>query len=386
MTEEQKEKRRESSEQGHIRWIKDNCLRTKDDNEDYVFISYKSDDYEKVLDDIVYNVCKKYGLRVYFDTSFDDSSDTWIKQYEANMNDFHCKAFIAFLDDAYYSSYACLLEMMTRRTMLAGGVYRTDSLFFLPVNIGPITHIQDHSNTGLGTRRFKNNKINTHAGEELRQFNAIFNEVSDSLKKMKYLYKRYNDTELYDEATSDEPKHGDVYLDVAQCRALMEYVIPQSNDNDGSNKSIVEAIHDKLVNANITTVFGEVNEEKKTAEKVVEVSTAPVDCRPSGIAPLFGGAPVKTGTRKMRKMSLKEMVADEKFVVKTGDSIYVKGHKDQTGTVTEDGAVQYMGEILSLNLFVQKVLGPGSRNAYNYVYHESTGRLLADLREEQTDK
>ena len=65
MTKEQKTARKQSAESGHIRWIKDNCLRTKDGCDDYVFISYKSDDYEQVLDDIVYNVCKRYGLRVY---------------------------------------------------------------------------------------------------------------------------------------------------------------------------------------------------------------------------------------------------------------------------------------------------------------------------------
>ena len=103
MTDEQKKARRKSAEEGNIRWIKDNCIRTKDGNEDYVFISYKSDDYVKVLDEILYNTCKKYGLRVYFDTNFDENSDSWITQYYENMKSTHCKAFIAFLDDAYYS-------------------------------------------------------------------------------------------------------------------------------------------------------------------------------------------------------------------------------------------------------------------------------------------
>ena len=66
------------------------------------------------------------GLRVYFDTAFDEGSDSWIMQYYDNMCDPHCKAFIAFIDDAYYSSYACLLEMMSRKTMGAGGDYKED--------------------------------------------------------------------------------------------------------------------------------------------------------------------------------------------------------------------------------------------------------------------
>ena len=59
MTDEQKQARKISAESGHIKWIKDNCLRTMADNEDYVFISYKSDDYERALDDILYQVCRK---------------------------------------------------------------------------------------------------------------------------------------------------------------------------------------------------------------------------------------------------------------------------------------------------------------------------------------
>ncbi|MBP3195536.1 MAG: toll/interleukin-1 receptor domain-containing protein, partial [Butyrivibrio sp.] len=171
MTDEQKKARRKSAEEGNIRWIKDNCIRTKDGNEDYVFISYKSDDYVKVLDEILYNTCKKYGLRVYFDTNFDENSDSWITQYYENMKSTHCKAFIAFIDDAYYSSYACLLEMMSRKTMAAGGDYKEDTLFFLPINIGRITEKVDEGNTGLGTRRFSDGTINMHYQLELQQFN-----------------------------------------------------------------------------------------------------------------------------------------------------------------------------------------------------------------------
>ena len=150
MTEEQKARRKESAESGKIKWIKDNCLRTKDDNEDYVFISYKSEDYEKVLDCIVYDTCRKYGLRVYFDTVFDDNSDSWIKQFQDNMNSPHCKAMIAFIDNAYYSSYATLMEMMARRLRRAGGDALYNSLPFIPVNIAEI-HITPTIQTRLNT-------------------------------------------------------------------------------------------------------------------------------------------------------------------------------------------------------------------------------------------
>ena len=262
MTDEQREARKLSAESGNIRWIKDHCLRTKDGNDDYVFISYKSDDFERVLDDIVYKTCKKYGLRVYFDTAFDEDSDSWITQYYDNMCDPHCRAFIAFIDDAYYSSYACLLEMMSRKTAAAGGDYKVDSLFFLPINIGSITDIVDNSNTGLGTKRYSNGKINNHADEELERFNEIFSEVADDFMR-KSIYKRENDTLLYEEATAESPKYGKIYLTVTQCRRLMERVIPKKIDNDGGNKAFVDVIHDKLINAQIDTVFEKIKEGNK---------------------------------------------------------------------------------------------------------------------------
>ena len=58
-----------------IRIIKDNYLCKEDSGEDFVFISYKSDDYKEVLDDIIYNTCKNYGLKVYFPEMYQKSGD-----------------------------------------------------------------------------------------------------------------------------------------------------------------------------------------------------------------------------------------------------------------------------------------------------------------------
>lgn len=277
MTDEQKEARKKSAELGHINWIRKNCLRTKDGKDDYVFISYKSDDYEEVLDKIVFEVCKKYGLRVYFDTAFDEDSKSWIEQYYDNMCSTKCKAMIAFIDDAYYSSYATLLEMMSRKTAAAGGDFEFDSLFFLPINLGPIHDIVSDDNTGLGTERFSNGRINNNAGLELQKFNEVFSEVAaaDTFLR-RSLYKREKDTELYKEKTDDKPAYGKKYLTITQCRKIMGRVIPSSNNNDGTNKDFVEVIHDKLMNEGIKSVFqypdGKPDSEpdRKTEEKGTE--------------------------------------------------------------------------------------------------------------------
>lgn len=275
MTEEQKKARKLSAESGNIHWIKDNCLRTKYGEDDYVFISYKSDDYEEVLDNILYKTCKKYGLKVYFDTAFDDDSDSWITQYYANMVSLKCKAFIAFLSNNYYSSYACLLEMMTSRTPEAGGDYKKDTLPFLPINIEVIKEIIDESNTGLGTRRFSDSSINNHAKQELEKFNKIFEKISSysTLSEIKNIYEPQND--VYDEKCIYEgnkvsQENGNMHLNITQCRRIMEKVIPSKNNNDGSNKDFTEVIHDKLLKMEIFSVFkgGEKTIDKPISESL----------------------------------------------------------------------------------------------------------------------
>lgn len=268
MTKEQKTARKQSAESGHIRWIKDNCLRTKDGCDDYVFISYKSDDYEQVLDDIVYNVCKRYGLRVYFDTAFDEESDSWINQFYKNMCSKKCRAMIAFIDDSYFSSYATLIEMMARKTRKAGGDMKPDSLFFIPINIGDVTEIYNEQNTGLGTERFADKRINNQAKPELTLFNRLFTELADSDRQLRYIYTREGDYELYGEKTEDALEYGEMYLNVTECRELMKLVCPKDNGNDGGNKGFVEVIHDKLVNKGITSVFGETADKPPVTEPV----------------------------------------------------------------------------------------------------------------------
>ena len=52
----------------------------------------------------------------------------------------------------------------------------------------------------------------------------------------------------------------------------------------------------------------------------------------------------------------------------------------EVGFLTLDGRVLYKNETISLNQYVLKVLGPGSKNAYIFVYHKKTGKLLDELR------
>lgn len=85
---------------------------TKDQEQDYVFISYKSDNWEKVFKEIVIPLQKKYGLRVYCDIIFDDENSPWINQFTKNMESEYCKAVLIFLSKEYCKSYATMLELL----------------------------------------------------------------------------------------------------------------------------------------------------------------------------------------------------------------------------------------------------------------------------------
>ena len=66
MTSDEMRKREEDE---HVRYVKEHLCDRSGDKE-FVFISYKSDDWRVVLRDIVYTLLTKYGLNVYFDGSF----------------------------------------------------------------------------------------------------------------------------------------------------------------------------------------------------------------------------------------------------------------------------------------------------------------------------
>ena len=113
------EERKRRTEDEHVRYIKEHLCDKKGDKP-YVFISYKSDDWEIVLHDVVYRLMKEYGLNVYFDGSFDIHNDLWILQFPENMESHNCKGVLAFVDNKYATSYATLLELMYSQTQVAG--------------------------------------------------------------------------------------------------------------------------------------------------------------------------------------------------------------------------------------------------------------------------
>ncbi len=117
------------------------------DDKDYVFISYKSDNWEIVLDEIVRKLVDKYGLRVYFDKNFDRDNESWVTNMEDAIRTQKCKAILSFVSKEYMESYACLMELLTARSKKAKSKHKKDRLTICPIIISEAKSINDLAST-----------------------------------------------------------------------------------------------------------------------------------------------------------------------------------------------------------------------------------------------
>ena len=324
-----KEERKKDAENGHIHeLISRKSIVDSSDKKPYVFISYSSKDWHKVLYEIVYELCKKKGLRVYFDTKFDVGSDSWLKQFQKNMSDENCKAVLAFVSPNYKTSYATLMELMS-------ACEDADSAptTVLPICIGN-ADCTDYNNTGLGTRRFPDYSTNDLWDKELILFNHLFNnlmiEDNDTIRNKEsakniYTYSnkdiiRYDseldkdlvfenedywkDKHISKDDIDEKNKHwenltdheksekGKIYLNKWKNAKLISMILSgiDKNNIDGVNKSITDAVYAKLNDLGCGDVFDKdlvepvdhskynvdiVNGENKISLQIVEGERVP---------------------------------------------------------------------------------------------------------------
>ena len=153
LTNEQEKAREEDA---NVRYLSQNIC-NKDGDKDFVFISYKSDDWEIVLKEIVYKLVKEYGLNIYFDGDFKDNNPHWTTQFPDNMESDKCKGVLVFLDDKYATSYATLMELMHSQFGCQDAHYNFVSKPVVPINlVKALSVIDDESDTGLGKASYSN--------------------------------------------------------------------------------------------------------------------------------------------------------------------------------------------------------------------------------------
>ncbi|MCI9023898.1 MAG: hypothetical protein HFG92_05555 [Dorea sp.] len=351
---EEKERRKNDS---HVRSIQ---ITDKDSGKDFLFISYKSDDWEVVLHEIVYELHKNHGLRVYFDGSFDEHNALWIDQFPDNMDHPRCKGVLAFIDDKYATSYATLLELMCSQSE---GGDRDERLPVIPVNLGTLTEISDEGDTGLGLKTFEDGTKNINAEEE----RALFDDLYVELKEKSIITgRRYKRGRSLSKKNCSKIMHG-----LLQKLHVNENYYEKGMDMGSFCRSLENSIRDVAGD----TVFEEL-ETIAALEPAVLAKCPPVE----SVSAKTETAKPTIKRKKTRRMKLAEMV--EKGIVQTGDAVYVQGHPEALGIIAGGNEIQYQGNTVSLNQYVKQAFGDdASRNAYEYVYHKTTNKLLTELRD-----
>lgn len=158
----------------------------KDGDKDYLFISYKSTDKELVLGEIVYKLVYDYGLNVYFDGEFDKHNADWIEQFRSNMESPHCKAIITFIDTAYLTSYATLMEVVYSQTAALRSLKPKDQfpIYTVSINNGWAEVLAEEKNEDIGLNKeyIEGNK-NLTAEKENKQLNTDIDALDELLRK-----------------------------------------------------------------------------------------------------------------------------------------------------------------------------------------------------------
>lgn len=275
------EKERRKNDE-YVKYIAEHVC-NKDGDKSYVFVSYKSDDWEIVLQDIVYRLVKEYGLNVYFDGDFDVHNRHWTTQFPKNMSDPKCKGVLIFLNDNYATSYATLLELMYSQCYCQN----PKTLDFVKrkvvaVNLTKaLSVIYSEDDTGLGKTSYSDGdkKVqNPKAMAEKELFDKAFQrgckigifDKAEAAYKKEDLSKKlcsvmvsellssidYNDKEYFQ-------KGGSLDSIVSSIKSACGFEVfnksKQSEDNNGDFKRIREEAEDKISEPNVSPMLDTVS-------------------------------------------------------------------------------------------------------------------------------
>ena len=180
-----------------IEYLKEHIC-NKDGDKDYVFISYKSTDKELFLGEIVYKLVCDYRLNVYFDGDFDKHGEDWLEQFRSNMESSHCKAIITFIDTAYLTSYATLMEVVYSQTAALRSLKPKDQfpIYTVSINNGWAEVVAEEKNEDIGlSKEYIEGNKNLTAEKENKQLNKDIEALDELLQKeIRKLY--YETTKL----------------------------------------------------------------------------------------------------------------------------------------------------------------------------------------------
>ncbi len=256
MTDEEQKRRKNND---IVKELKNN-LCDADGNKNYVFISYKSDDWETVLTDIVYRLVKDYGLNVYYDGSFDKNPDSWLTQLKKNMEPMKCKGVLAFIDKEYRTSYATIMELMFSQTRAARKDKRVIPIYLEGLAEEELSDEEIDESTGLDPSK------KGDLAKEKKEFDKLFDELvqREILPNGRYVYNK------------EEPLKKGACEDIAT--DLLTYIdkIKNTYEPNGDLADIVDTIRKEFGEK----VFTKVNDTVPVVPKPLENDTTPVDLKP----------------------------------------------------------------------------------------------------------
>ena len=241
----------------HVKLLMKN-ITNKDTGKPYVFISYKSDDWKVVLHEIVYELVTEYGLNVYFDGDFNGHNKLWTDQFRENMEAENCLGVLAFVNDAYATSYATLMELLYSQVGCQDQNYNTVPKPVVTINLSKLSQIKDTDNTGLGV-----GNDNIHAEAEKRLFDELFQEAAER-KILKKTVSPFNRTPLLHKK-----------LCAAMTREVLAYI--KANDNLYGSGSTIDDIVRTMKNEFGKEVFG----NKSDITSVSKNTSKKQDVKPS---------------------------------------------------------------------------------------------------------
>lgn len=238
-------------------------ITTDDDEQPFVFVSYKSDDRLKMLR-IIHELHTRYNLRVYYDEAFESGNDDWLSQFEKNLKSWHCYGVLVFRSKMYLTSYATLMELMCSQTDHRGvkpivniTIEKPNSIEKPSNSTGFIFSSKEKSNnTGLGD----------NGENEVKAFNRYFSMLKDNkenkLEGLENLYLNNNNLD-WGECSNFIEKL------IAHCKVHMHNAWQDTPEK--ICKNLVSAIEKMVKNkyGDDISVFGE--PAKNTAEQPVKV-------------------------------------------------------------------------------------------------------------------
>lgn len=248
------------------------------EGKDFIFISYKSDDWEIVLDTIVRKLYEEYHLNVYFDNNFEKSNDSWVESMSNAITSEYCKGIIAFVSKEYMKSYACLMELMQPFTQESRAIWKHEPMGIIPVLLYELDNI--------GKAKEKLPDIVKPA--EFVKWNNLFKDVDRRLNRDM----KRNTSEKYDEMydvlapmmTGNTENSVKENIKLNQISNLMAVLLGgekancrrYSESNEGFYDNLIEAIKDLGNSSNKVEdkVFRNINPEEKD-DKNSTTSSAP---------------------------------------------------------------------------------------------------------------